>query len=209
MPPALSFADDEGSGREERSAAPPRGRGRSRSDCHRRSLVGLRGARVEPKASDPGNVETKATIRNVEAEASACGDLEAPVEGRVGPGRRPSRGARRTRRGRGRWPAPASHGPVRPPARPRGLGREDVPLRRWVTHALLLWSAPGPRATCARRARRQAASPRPGARGASPGSPGPAASPRPGPAPTSCSTRSTRSAPSCASIAPRRPARHW
>ena len=161
MPPALSFADDEGPGREERPRRPREAEVDPGATAIDAPSSASEERRVEPKASDPGNVEPKASDPgNVEAEASARGDLEAPVEGRVGPG--PTSEPRRAQ------DSPEDEADGRRPRRtgrfdPRrgrgGLGREDVPLRRWVTHALLLLVCAGAASHLrSEEARRQAAS---------------------------------------------------
>ena len=120
LPPALSFADDEGPGREERPRRP-------------------REAEVDPGATAIDAPSSASEERRVEPGASAPDDLEAPVEGRFGPGQ-----ASEPRRAQD---SPEDEADGRRPRRPGrldprrgrgGLGREDVPLRRWVTHALLL-----------------------------------------------------------------------
>ena len=151
MPPALSFADDEGPGREERPRRPREAEVDPGATAIDAPSSASEERRVEPKASDPGNVEP---------EASAPGDLEAPVEGGVGPG--PTSEPRRAQ------DSPEDEADGRRPRRtgrfdPRrgrgGLGREDVPLRRWVTHALLLLVCAGAASHLrSEEARRQAAS---------------------------------------------------
>ena len=130
LPPALSFADDEGPGREERPRRPREAEVDPGATAIDAPSSASEERRVEPKASDPGNVEPG---------ASAPDDLEAPVEGRFGPGQ-----ASEPRRAQD---SPEDEADGRRPRRPGrldprrgrgGLGREDVPLRRWVTHALLL-----------------------------------------------------------------------
>ena len=161
MPPALSFADDEGPGREERPRRPREAEvdpGAADTDA---PSTGSEGRRVEPGASAPGNVEPEASVPGEAApEVSPPGDVEPPVEEGVEPGP-----ASEPRRAQG-LPEEEADGrrPRRPgrfdPRRARGgLGREDVPLRRWVTHALLLLVCAGAASHLrSEEARRQAAS---------------------------------------------------
>ena len=161
MPPALSFADDEGPGREERPRRPREAEvdpGAADTDA---PSAGSEVRRVEPEASFFGNVEPEASAPgNAEPEASTPGIVEPPVEEGIEPGP-----ASEPRRAQG-LPEEEADGrrPRRPgrfdPRRARGgLGREDVPLRRWVTHALLLLVCAGAASHLrSEEARRQAAS---------------------------------------------------
>lgn len=161
MPPALSFADDEGPGREERPRRPREAEvdpGAADTDA---PSAGSEGRRVEPGASALGIVEPEASAPgNAEPEASTPGIVEPPVEEGVEPG--PASEPRRAQD----LPEDEADGrrPRRPgrfdPRRARGgLGREDVPLRRWVTHALLLLACAGAASHLrSEEARRQAAS---------------------------------------------------